>query len=225
MKYDGDFIVVGDPVIVGPNDLSFTENDGQTHELVWTVLEMIPPIDYTIQKDGVEVTTVSNWDGKGSVTLDVSDLPDGVYSYNFSATDASGLVLYDIVSVTVIESDITYSLSITNPTNNEKIVGTYLIKWTATATPAESMTFKVEYKHEDDTSWTELATGFETQQFAWDTKEVDDGDYTIRVIIEGTTVSDEVDITIDNVVGLTPGFDLFTILGVVVILAFIRKKR
>ncbi len=225
VKYDGDFIVVGDPVIVGPNDLSFTENDGQTHELVWTVLEMIPPIDYTIQKDGVEVTTVSNWDGKGSVTLDVSDLPDGVYSYNFSATDASGLVLHDIVTVTVIESDITYSLSITDPTEGVKIKGTYLIKWTATTTSAESMTFKVEYKLEDDTSWTELASGFETQQFAWDTKEVDDGDYTIRVTIEGTTVSDEVDITIDNVVGLTPGFDLFTILGVVVILAFIRKKR
>ena len=228
--YEGEFVIIGNPTVVGPADLTYSALDDETHILEWIVLEMIPPIDYNITKNGVNVKNESDWDGTGIVPLDVSNLEQGTYSYVFTARDAVGDEVIDPVIVTVLEAQITYSLSITSPTADATISGTYVIEWDASSTPEVSMTYQIEYSSDEGANWNDLVTGLTAKQYSWTTTAHDDGDYVIRVTIEETTTSDEVSFTIRNegapAVTPFPTFEpILALFALALFLPIIRKRK
>ncbi len=222
--------IVSDPTLVGPSDKMWNDMDTSTHTLSWTALEVLPPVDYNISVNGVVKDSQTDWDGKGTITFDVvaSDLGVGTYSILCKIIDANGEEAIDDVTVTVTETVITYTIEFTDPTDGSTLAGTETLQWAASSTPAEIMTYKLEYSADDGTTWSSLATGLTSTQFTWTTSDVSDGDYQLKVSIEGASISDVIDITISNEDApvITPGFELFTlVLCLLMLVPITRRKR
>ena len=221
--------IISDPTLVGPSDLTLNDMDTSTHTLTWTALEVLPPVDYNISVNGVVEVKQTDWDGTGSITFDIiaSDLGIGTYLVLCKIIDANGEEALDDVTVTVIETTITYTIAFTDPTDGSTISGTETLTWSASSTPTVTMTYKLEYSSDDGATWSSLATSLASTQYTWTTSDVADGDYKLKVTIEGSTVSDVITITINNedAPQISPGFEMFTVvLCLVILVPLIRRK-
>ncbi|MFW9992136.1 MAG: hypothetical protein ACFFD4_08730 [Candidatus Odinarchaeota archaeon] len=141
-----------------------------------------------------------------------------------SGLSSEFLYVYECPITVTGEVEPEYTLTITSPESGSEFGGMVLITWEATSDPVVSMTYKVEYSPEGSSTWTGIASGLTATQYSWDISSVDDGECTIRVTIEGTTKTAEVTFTIKKA-RFGPGFELIAVLGVLAVIACIKRRR
>ncbi|MDH5646351.1 MAG: hypothetical protein OEZ01_10105 [Candidatus Heimdallarchaeota archaeon] len=90
------------PVVSSPNDISFEEGDGVSHSIIWGVSDSNPG-NYTISQDGIVVDS-GIW-VSGQLSIDISHLTAGNYSFELKLNDSNGNITIDQVFVVVVEYD------------------------------------------------------------------------------------------------------------------------
>lgn len=116
---------VTNPIIEGPEDLSYTEGDTD-NIITWTIYDTHPG-EYLIYLNG-ELNLQGAWNITGeSLTISVDGLIVGSYNYTLVAIDTSGNVAIDSVFVIVTQSVTTSTTTITttsSTTTTESSTGT-----------------------------------------------------------------------------------------------------
>ncbi len=91
------------PSIDHPDDITFTQGVG-THIITWHP-SSVTPDSYVLYVNGT-VTESGPWDGS-AISVEVSDLTEGVYNYTLFVNDTRGLSASDTVIVTVTPQETT----------------------------------------------------------------------------------------------------------------------
>jgi parallel beta-helix repeat protein len=88
------------PTITHPEDLTYRIDDNG-HTIYWTASDL-SPIEYSILRNGTEITSSGFASVSWFVSISVETLPAGVYNYTLTAVDTSGNMAYDTVLVTIL---------------------------------------------------------------------------------------------------------------------------
>ncbi|MHA2032877.1 MAG: hypothetical protein ACW99Q_26205, partial [Candidatus Kariarchaeaceae archaeon] len=130
-NFDNDTVIITVDDIVGPGlthppDVFYDNDSNATFVISWTATDTLPD-KYLITKDGAEVDSGS-WITNDPITIDVSGLAIGNYTYFISVNDTTNNISTDTVFVVVRQIDITspsdFSYSFGSTGNN--------ITWIAT---------------------------------------------------------------------------------------------